>query len=91
MNWEQISTAPATVPEVLTMEKLQEAMDKIAPCPFAEFMRKQNCDPKDGWVLMLPVSMCEPEDLDRLPGYVKMSHMIDKPITIKLYTKRSRL
>ncbi len=69
--------------EPLTMEKLLEAIETMPPCPFAKTMKDNGGDPNDGWVLMLPLTLCKPHEIDTLPSYVRVSRLIDKPVMIK--------
>jgi hypothetical protein len=63
----------------LTLAKLRQAIALIPPEPFAEFMKKEGCDPADGWVLAIPIRF-EREFSGRLPRYVIVSHYIAEPI-----------
>jgi len=68
-----------------TGEQVAAAIELLAQfeCPWAKLMREQGCDPKDGWVLMLPKGLL---DIKQLPEYVKESEFVFSPMCINTRT-----
>lgn len=61
--------------EPLTSEKLKGILALIPPCPYAEYMKKNRCDPKDGWVMIIPRSTpCI--FASGFPAYVRLSSFV---------------
>lgn len=78
-----IATAPEEEHVPLTMEIINEAMAKIAPCPFAEFMKGKGCSPSNGWVMFVPKGLFPFADEDNSPSYVRISAVVEAPTLFK--------
>lgn len=59
-------------------EEIAWHINRVPPEPFGEYMRKQGAAPEDGWIMVLPQSMCRPGAL--LPAYVRTSPILKEPV-----------
>lgn len=76
----------STVDAVNTMRQITEESLRLEE-QWADYMREKDCDPKDGWVLVLPVSM-KPDHELLLPIFVHFSELLDKPVFSNLRLAR---
>lgn len=61
-----------------TLDAICELLAQVE-CPLSKMMREQGCDPKDGWVLMLPKGLLK---IKQLPEYVKESEFVCYPMCV---------
>jgi hypothetical protein len=64
----------------ISLEDLKKAMELIPPCPFKEFMKKEGCNPNDGWIMIIPDQL--EREFGNLPQYVKTSPYVAQPVMI---------
>lgn len=84
MNWENEVVNGNMDGEVLTIEHIRKAMEKINEppcCPYRRAMIDCGCLPEDGYTLILPKSWGLAESL--LPLFVTTSRYIESPVCIK--------
>lgn len=77
-TWSTTTASTKAISESLTIEKLNEIARALPPEPYRELMMSRNCDPADGWVLVLPVAF----RTDYPPAYVRFSPLIEEPVCI---------
>lgn len=81
-DWEDWTTVTQTEGKTssISIEDIKKAMELIPPCPFETFMKKEGCDPKDGWIMIVPLVV--EREFGFLPQYVKVSSYVAQPVMI---------
>ena len=74
------STSTEGIPSSISWDDIVKAMELIPPCPFAEYMKKEGCDPNDGWVMVVPLII--EKKAGTLPKYVIASPYVGQPVLI---------
>lgn len=74
------STSSSNVNSTLTINSIMEAMRLMPREPFEKFRSDRGCNPKDGWVLIIPKYVAN--EFNGLPEYVKASLHVSSAMMI---------
>ena len=66
----------------LDIQAMVDAINRVPPCPVAEYMRSKGADPAKGWVLMLPPSYAASMG-PFTPKYVVVNPSIKVPLMLR--------
>jgi hypothetical protein len=79
------TTSTGHPPTIATLEQLKAVMDDLNQqvCPIAKLMIKEGFDPKDGCVIVFPISM-RAELGSCLPKYANYSSLINAPMMMRI-------
>ena len=64
----------------LTFESIIKAISLLPKDPIKEFMIEKNCNPDDGWILIIPSYLREKFEYN--PPYLKFSQFVNEPMLI---------